>query len=866
MRAARYQVTMEKLEGTASVKEGRWTSLWVVALVSLLAQLWLCQFFSLGQTVPETIDVNPSNLWKFAYQFPPTGSFQVLNWLGVPFLPQPLNPLSLAAEHLSAWCFFTAYAPVMATLGLLAMAAFLQELELPRPAALFGGVIMAWQSDILTFVYPGHFGYITMWFFFAIGAWAALRAERTGRWAYPVISGASCGIMVGLLTNADRGSIACLLIAALYLEPIFRRWGALRTARDYLAALRPLALCVAVAALIALAPMLALFKSNIVGVKIAGAVDREQTYKLVTQYSIAPEETLTYLVPGFFGWHINNHEGPYWGWIGEWPDWEKTKPHEGTRNMNLAICTVGTVSTVLALIGAILLVSEGLLGPGRLTERQRFYGRILLVLGFITLVLGWGWHTGFYRPLFALPLMDKWRDPLKWLEITNFALIVLSAIGLQHLLVSLEAGARIVRQRLAFFTLGVLILLGLGLAATYPGAVVLASALQAEGCDPDAIARMMNTMHTSTFGALVVTALLGIVLRALWRPEQLRGWTLVNPLLHRLWQRMLQPEHLPATLALSLAALAALQLGWVASQFVQPESLEAATASNPMLEALRSEGNTVRFSVETDDPLLNDLLLRQMAALNISSIDISAASRIPDDLKTFFDALSANQARLWFLAGVKNVAVPELSMAQLRDDPDVKANMDYAGGYTLVPTGSPDLPSHALVKMKDFLAKATLVPHEEIFTTDEALLKRLKDPAWVPRQSVLLNPGHKLPFSSEPGDEASSDQIDLKTYTPTEIKIDVKAAKGGYVLVNDQYDPDWQAQVNGREAELLRADYILRAVQVPPGDSTVTLHYFPHYHVAGLSLPVEAVSDFSDGAMLAAWVIAGIALLRKSPL
>ena len=127
-----------------SSNPGRWTSLWVVALLSLVAQLGLCHFFSFGQIVPMTIDLNPSNLWTAAYHFPPDGSFQVLNWLGRASAPQSLNPYTLGA-NLNPWLFFTAYAPVMATLGLLAMAAFLRELEVPRPAALFGGVIFAWQ-------------------------------------------------------------------------------------------------------------------------------------------------------------------------------------------------------------------------------------------------------------------------------------------------------------------------------------------------------------------------------------------------------------------------------------------------------------------------------------------------------------------------------------------------------------------------------------------------------------------------------------------------------------------------------------------------------------------------------------------------
>jgi hypothetical protein len=829
-----------------------------VALLSLLAQLWLCQFFSFGERVPISLDVNPSNLWKLAYHFPPTGSFEVLNWLGVAYLPQPLNPFSLAAAHLPPWWFFTTYTPLMATLALLAMAAFLRELELPRPAALFGGVIYAWQGDILPFIYPGHYAYIATWPFFALAAWAALRAQRTRLWAYPVVSGACCGLMVGL--QPDRGAIASLLIATLYLAPIFQRSAA------RLACLRHFALCVAVAALIALAPLLALFQSYIVGVKLGGEADREQTYKLVTQFSLGPAETLTYLVPGFFGWHMNNPDGPYWGWIGEWPDWPKN--HQGTSNLNLAISTTGTIATVLALIGAGLLLPGRLLGPDRLTARQRFYGRVLLALGFVALILAWGWHTGLYRPLFALPLMDKWRNPLKWLEMTNFALVVLSALGVQHLIAALDAAApetKIVRHRLIWFTNGLLVLLGLGLLASYPLAVVLTVRFHAQGDSPPAIAGMMSTMHTSLLWALVLMALFCLLLRALWRPDQLRGWTLVNPWLHRLWQQMLRPEYIPLTLTLALAALGAVQLGWVANQFIEPWPLRALTQTNPLLEALRSEGDTVRVSVATDDPLLRDNLLQnQFAAMNISCLDISAASRIPDDLNTFFQTLDNEKARLWFLAGVKNVAVPQQMIPQLQQDPAIAANVDHANGYTLQQTASPDVPSHALVTMKDYLAKATLVPNAEFFTSDEALLKRLKDPAWKPRESVLLNPGHKLQeFVGQAGREPAPDKVDLKTYTPTEIEIEAQSAHGGYVLINDQYDPDWQVQVNGHDAELLRADYILRAVEVPAGRSTITMRYSARYHVAGLNLPAETMNLLSDGAMLAAWLAVAFALRRR---
>jgi hypothetical protein len=343
-------------------------------------------------------------------------------------------------------------------------------------------------------------------------------------------------------------------------------------------------------------------------------------------------------------------------------------------------------------------------------------------------------------------------------------------------------------------------------------------------------------------------------------PDRLRAWQLVNPWLHRIWQRMLRPENLPLSLALSLALLAVAQLGWVAGHFIDPVPISDLTESNPLLDALRDEGDRVRVSVDTSDPVLQSLLQNQFAAMDISCLDVSAASRIPDDFNTYRQTLATNQARMYFLAGVKNLAMPQSEMAAVGENPALSTNIAQAGGYTLAPTGSPNLPSHALVEMKDYLAKATLVPRAEFFATDEALLKRLQDPAWNPRDSILLSGAGK---STDATASASDDKIDLKTYTPTEMEVKAHSTTGGYVLINDQFDPDWQVRVNGHDAESLRADYIMRAVKIAPGDSTITMRYVAHYRAGGANLNACAMSLFSDGAMLLAFLIAALALRKK---
>jgi hypothetical protein len=863
----------------AGTESGRWTSLWVVALLSLLGQLWLCDFFmqeptthAFGEMVPFSEDVNPSKLWMLGYTFPPAGTFQVLNWLGLPLLPQALNPLSVAAALMSPWFFFTTYVPILSTLALLAMAAFLRELEISRPAALFGAFIYAWQGDVLTFIFPGHYGYLTSWPFYALGAWAALRANRTGRWPYALIGGVCCGTMVGLLTNADRGGIASLLVGALFLAPLLR-------GQSFLLALRNFALCVIVAGLVALAPLLALFKGNISSVTLGGLNNRDEIYKLVVQYSLGPAETLTYLAPGFFGWHVHSEDhGLYWGWIGEWPDWE-TK-HEGQPNMNLAITTCGTIATLLAAMGAILILPGRILGADRLSDRQRFYARVLLALGLISLVLSWGQYIGpVYRLLFDyLPLMDKWRDPLKWLEMLNFALMPLCAIGLDHLIGTLNDGVATKSARWRFMSLvGVaLVLLCGGLVATYAVGEVARSHFLAAGLDAGTVATMVDTMHGSLLRAILFVVALALVPFALWHADFLRRGRVINPWLQKLWDIILRAEHLPLTLSLALTGLSALQLGWVAQQFIQPWPMEELTVSNPILDVLRHEGDRVRCSVDVTDPTLNFLLQNQFAAMDISCLDISAASRFPLDFSAFLHAFDNDHAPLWYLAGVRNVVIPEGALIDLRSHPDVMANIDHVDGYTIAATPSPDVPSHAFVALKDALAKATLAPESEVLSKD-AVLKRLTDRNWNPRESVLLSlAAPDEPSPAQAGDLASPsaiviphesplradvDRVDLQKYTPTEIDLDVKSTHNAFVLINDYYDHDWEVTVNSQDAPLLRADYVLRAIAVPAGESTVTLRYVAHYG------PVTALaaSLFSDGAMLAAWIVAGLALWRKGP-
>jgi hypothetical protein len=62
-------------------------------------------------------------------------------------------------------------------------------------------------------------------------------------------------------------------------------------------------------------------------------------------------------------------------------------------------------------------------------------------------------------------------------------------------------------------------------------------------------------------------------------------------------------------------------------------------------------------------------------------------------------------------------------------------------------------------------------------------------------------------------------------FGPQAARVVVDAPASAVLLVRNAWDPGWHATVDGRPAPVLKADYLLQAVPVPPGRHTVLLEY-----------------------------------------
>ena len=73
----------------------------------------------------------------------------------------------------------------------------------------------------------------------------------------------------------------------------------------------------------------------------------------------------------------------------------------------------------------------------------------------------------------------------------------------------------------------------------------------------------------------------------------------------------------------------------------------------------------------------------------------------------------------------------------------------------------------------------------------------------------------------------STSSVKITKYLSDQIEYDVYSKNGGVIVFSEVYYPGWTATVDGQPAQLGRADYLLRALNVAPGQHKVVLTFRP---------------------------------------
>jgi hypothetical protein len=119
---------------------------------------------------------------------------------------------------------------------------------------------------------------------------------------------------------------------------------------------------------------------------------------------------------------------------------------------------------------------------------------------------------------------------------------------------------------------------------------------------------------------------------------------------------------------------------------------------------------------------------------------------------------------------------------------------------------------------------------------DDAVYAAMAAPGFDPFKAVLL------PQPAEVGPNASGDVVTVLADTPGQLRAHTVSADASVLVFSEAYFPNWDVNVDGRPARLLRADGALLAVALPAGAHDVEFVYWPPLLVVGGVLSALALA------------------------
>ena len=99
--------------------------------------------------------------------------------------------------------------------------------------------------------------------------------------------------------------------------------------------------------------------------------------------------------------------------------------------------------------------------------------------------------------------------------------------------------------------------------------------------------------------------------------------------------------------------------------------------------------------------------------------------------------------------------------------------------------------------------------------------------------------------------------VKITKYEPNQLTYEVESQKGGVVVFSENYYPGWTATVDGKDVDVARVNYILRAINVAPGKHTVQLSFFP------TTVDTTERIAYASYAILLAVIVVLVVLRRK---
>ncbi len=256
-----------------------------------------------------------------------------------------------------------------------------------------------------------------------------------------------------------------------------------------------------------------------------------------------------------------------------------------------------------------------------------------------------------------------------------------------------------------------------------------------------------------------------------------------------------------------------------ASKFIKYYDYRPRFIEDDLVQSLLAEPGPFRVKLWSESPRLRHLVADALPYHGVGVVDV-VMSRRPARYSEVFGAAREGRlpfAKLFQLFNVKYVlsasAVPEAADIRLGSPKIISSDGDW-----------PPPAESYMYEMRDYLPRVYVVNKYEVADRDK-VMDVMGRPDFDLRRTVALE---KRPTLNSGADEADP-QWSARDYreTPHRVSVSVSVDRPAILVLQDFMDPDWRAAIDGKEAAILRANYLMRAVVVPEGEHSVVFTYHP---------------------------------------
>lgn len=482
-----------------------------------------------------------------------------------------------------------------------------------------------------------------------------------------------------------------------------------------------------------------------------------------SEWSYGKAETMTLLVPGFYGGSSDEPMSKKSAYYKLQKD-ENAPLYWGNQRFTSGPVYFGAIIVFLFLLGLFVVN-----GP------ERWW---LLAVTIIGIVMAWGSNLQWFNDLLRdyLPMYSKFRSPSMSLVITSVSAVVLAVLALRQVFYESD---RKKFKILLYISAGITLLI-----------CVLVAIIGPSACDFCGAGD--SALSDEVKNALIVDR------QALMVTDAWRSFAFVLVVAFLLWLYINEKFKNAKVIAVVIGALVLIDLIGIDSRYL-------------------NDSKYVKESSLDFKPDDGDKQIYQMAAEN-NDIDYRVFNIKPKYGSAFNDArTSAFHHSVGGYSGVKLARyqdIIEFYLAHYNKNVmnmlNVRYFLKFKDGEYQVRRNADAYGNAWFVDSVKFVNSA----NEEIKALDNSDLKH----------TAIIN-CQEFNALNNVYDRDSSATIVLvteKPYNPNVRKYLSKSSQNALAVFSEiYYSPDWRAYIDGKQAEYFRTDYLLRAMEIPAGEHTI---------------------------------------------